>query len=414
MSKPLKGIKVLDLTTFVAAPCVCRLLSDLGAEVIKIERNSGDGWRETSTTYCPNEFNLDENPIYDYYNAGKKHITLNIKAPEGREIFDKLMDQADIFVTNTRLGALKRLGIDYETLKASHPSLIYAMVEGYGEKGEDANTPAFDTTAFWARCGMLPDLSVADENGECEPIYPPSSVGDTVNAFLLLAEINAALYQRTMTGEGQLCKVGLFRTGIFTFGTMQAASARPYGKKYPMKAYDHSNLAGNYRCKDGKYMYIATGVVAETFTKICLLCEHPEWQEDERFNTAAARWKYRKEFYYLTREIFLTKTRDEWMARAKQVDLAAGIVNGFADVTEDPQALANGYLEDVTYRTGRTLKVSASPLDMTALHGEDMSTKPAPLPGTDNTEVLLSLGYTEEQIAALNESGVIKPTFRKV
>ena len=409
MSKPLEGIKVLDLTTFVAAPCVCRLLADLGAEVVKIERNSGDGWRGTGTTYCPKEFSMDENPVYDYYNAGKKHITVNLKTPEGREIFDRLLQRSDIFVTNNRLQALKHMGIDYETLKETYPRLIYAMVEGYGEKGDDANTPAFDTTAFWARCGMLPDLSMRGEDGECLPIYPPSSVGDTVTAFLLLSEINAALYTREQTGKGQLVKAGLFRTGIFTFGTMQVVSARPYGKKYPMYPYDHSTLAGSYQCKDGKYLYIATGVVSDTFRKICTLVGHPEWIDDPRYNTSESRYENRKEFYTKTREIFLTATREEWLRRCKEIDLAAGIVNGFADVTEDPQALANGYLEDVTFRTGRTLKMSASPLSMTSLEGEDMSVRPAPLPGADNREVLLSLGYSEAEIAALNESGVIRP-----
>lgn len=411
MSKPFEGLKVLDLSTFVAAPCVCRLLADLGAEVVKIERNTGDGWRGTSTTYCPAEFSFDENPVYDYYNAGKKHITVNLKDPEGHAIFDKLLDQADIFVTNNRLQGLKRMGIDYDSVKEAHPRLIYAMVEGYGEKGEDANTAAFDTTAFWARCGMLPALSMRNDDGECLPIYPPSSVGDSFTAFVLLSEINAALYSREKTGRGQMVKAGLFRSGIFAFGTMQVTAARPYGNKFPKYPWDHSTLAGSYKCKDGKYLYIATGVVSETYKKICIVCGHPEWIDDPRYNTPATRYTNRKEFYTMTRTIFLTKDREEWMKICKDVDLAYGIVNSFEDVSEDPQALANGYLEDVTFRTGRTLKMSACPLSMGDLEGEDMSVKPAPLPGADNKAVLLSLGYTEDEIEKLTESGVIKPIY---
>ena len=133
MSKPLQGIRVLDLTAFVAAPVCTRLLSDLGAEVIKVERPQGDAWRAVGKSYNK-RFSDEQNPVFDIYNTGKKMIALDLKQPQGKEIFWQLLKQADVFVTNTRPDALKRLGISYEEVRAICPNLIYASVIGYGEE----------------------------------------------------------------------------------------------------------------------------------------------------------------------------------------------------------------------------------------------------------------------------------------
>ncbi len=158
MSGPLSGIKVVELAAFVAAPSAGRILADLGAEVIKVEAPSGDGWRITGVSYRP-RFNKDENPVFDIYNTGKKFISLNLKTEAGKEAMFKLLEDADVFLTNTRPAGLKRLGLAYEDLKDKYPKLIYALVLGYGEKGPEKDTPAFDTTAFWSRAGFMRDLS---------------------------------------------------------------------------------------------------------------------------------------------------------------------------------------------------------------------------------------------------------------
>ena len=140
MSRPLEGIKVVDLTTFVAAPVCARLLADLGAEVIKVEHPAGDGWREFGINMHA-RFTDAQNPVFDIYNTGKKMIALNLKSAEGKEVFWKLLEEADVFVTNTRPDALKRLGFAYEDVKERCPRLIYAMVLGFGETGPEAGRP---------------------------------------------------------------------------------------------------------------------------------------------------------------------------------------------------------------------------------------------------------------------------------
>ena len=161
--KPLEGITVVDLSTFVAAPVCGRLLADMGARVIKVEAVRGDTWRGTGHNHVPDRYNKDENPVFDIYNTGKEFISLNLKAPEGKEAMLKLLSGADVFLTNTRPAALKRLGLDAEQLRSQFPGLIYALLVGYGEKGPDADNPAFDSTAFWSKSGFLHDQATRRE-----------------------------------------------------------------------------------------------------------------------------------------------------------------------------------------------------------------------------------------------------------
>ena len=183
MSGPLSGIKVIELAAFVAAPTVGRLMADMGADVIKVESPAGDGWRATGISYLPKRFNEDENPVFDIYNNGKKFVCLDLKAPEGIEALHKLLADADVFLTNTRPRSLAKLGLDYETLSQKYPQLIYAHVLGYGEKGPEKDTPAFDTTAFWSRGGFLRDL--APDGPDYFPVNAPSGVGDySVSGFV--------------------------------------------------------------------------------------------------------------------------------------------------------------------------------------------------------------------------------------
>ncbi len=406
MGKPLDGIKVIDLSTFVAAPVTGRFLADLGAEVIKIETASGDGWRITGRGYVPDHFTPEDNPVFDIYNSGKKLISVNLKTKEGKEVFRRLMEDADIFLTNVREDALRRMGVSYEDLKEQYPKLIYAQVTGYGPKGPEAATAAFDTTAFWSRTGFIRDLGVIDEEtGAYNPVYPPSGVGDTVTAYLLLSQINAALYQRTSTGRGQRVEASLFHTGIFTMGTMQVTCQRPFGRVYPKERYDHASLAGFYRCSDGEYIFIAAGVPQILIKKLGPAIGIPDLADDPRFATVEARAKYKKEVYTVLKERFLTKTSDEWLAIAKQYDFAATKCQSFADIAEDEQAIANDYVEKVLYPNGNVNTIATPPFHMETVQG--LTTRPMPKAGTDTRAVLLAHGYTDEEIDAMKDSGAV-------
>ena len=398
MSGPLTGVKVLELATMVAAPSCARILSDMGAEVIKIEHPKGDGWRKTGVSYIPGRFCEKENPVFDIYNSGKKHIALNLKTEKGMEAFHKLLSETDVFVTNTRPAALKRLGIYYDDLKEKYPALIYAIILGYGEKGPDKDMPAFDTTAFWSRSGFLRDLSPAGEN--YSPVNPPSSVGDTACGYLLLAQICAALYSRNATGKGDFVRSGLYHNAVFMMGTMQIITQRPFGKTYPRTRAECGAPNGAFECADGEWIFIAM-----SGDKILEMIGQPNLREDPRFATPAEQYKNREAWYNVFREAFLTKTTAEWKKLGMELDIPMTIMGHFADISEDEQAWANDYLEHVTFASGNVNVMPRTPLEMDSVGLVD--TKCAPGVGANTAEVLAAVGYTQEEIQQMSQEGAV-------
>ena len=403
MSSPLSGIRVLDFSTYVAAPVCARLMADMGAEVIKVEHPKGDGWRGTGKSYVAERFCDDENPIYDLYNSGKRNISLNLKTPEGMKAFHQLLEQTDVLITNTRPGALKRLGLAYEDLKDKYPRLIHATLLGYGEKGPDANTAAFDTVAFWTRTGFLRDSGLAGPN--YTPALPPSSMGDTISGYLLLAEINAALYRRTQTGKGESVRSCLFHNGIFVMGTMQIHTQKPFGRPFPRDRYRCGVPGGYYQCADGEWVYIALpdpAMVPKVFKAI----GREDLLDDPKYATGAARWANKEECHATFCAAFASQSTDYWLKKSRELDFPLERMNHFSDISEDEQAWANGYLEHVTFPNGNVDILPVSPLEMDSVG--TVHTTPAKRTGEDTRTVLAELGYTPEQIEAMIAAGAAK------
>ena len=403
MNKPLSGIRVLEFSTFVAAPVAARLMADLGAEVIKVERPEGDPWRITGVNYISSRFSDAENPVFDIYNSGKKHIALNLKTPEGMEAFHKLLEQSDVLITNTRPKALHKLGLDYEDLKDRYPKLIYAILLGYGEKGPDKDMPAFDTSAFWARGGFLRDMSLAGDH--YSPAQPPSSMGDTVSGYLLLAEICAALYRRTQTGLGDCVRSGLLHNSIFTMGTMNIVTQFPEFKQYPVDRPSSAVPGNDYQCADGEWIFIS-GYNAALYARMHTMIGREDLSLDEELKAPQGRWKRRAEYYEIFRQAFLTQPAAYWLQKAKELDIPMTRMNHFRDIHKDEQAWANDYLEHVQFASGNTSVMPSSPIEMDSV-GLPV-TKTAPGIGADTDRVLSDLGYTPEQLVAMHQSGAIK------
>ena len=404
MAKPLEGVKILELSTFVAAPSSARLLSDMGATVIKVEHPNGDLWRKTGVSYVPRRFSDNENPVFDIYNAGKKHIALNLKTAEGMEVFHKLLSQSDVFITNTRVQALKRLSISYEDLKDKYPALIYASVLGYGEKGPDANKPAFDTTAFWARSGFLRDMAIDGEN--YTPVVPPSSVGDTLTGILLMGEICAALYRKLKTGKGDYVRSTLFHNGIFAMGTMAIITQKPFGQKFPKTRVSHGAPGGYYQCADGEWVFLATSYAEHLIPTLCKAVDRMDILENPLYADALSRWQNRDKYYNEFKEIFSTKTSEEWIKFADDNDLPLMKMQHFADLSEDEQAWTNGFLEHVEFANGNVDVMPSSPIEMDSV-GE-LKTVPANSIGAHTEEILKELGYSAEQIQDLRDSESVR------
>ena len=404
MDAPLSGIKVLDLSTFVAAPVCCRLLADLGAEVIKVERPEGDTWRITGKAYRPARFCDEENPVFDIYNSGKKHIALNLKTHEGKEIFFKLLEEADVFVTNIRPAALRRLGISYEDLKERFPKLVYGIVLGYGEEGPDKDKPAFDTTGFWSRSGFLRDM--APLNDSYAPVNAPYGVGDTVTGYLLMGEICAALYRRSKTGKGDYVRSSLYHNGIFTMGTMQIITQKPFGREFPTTRIGYSIPGGSYCCADGEWVFIAVGYAPKLIPVLCKAIGQPELATDPRYDTAEKRMAAREEYYEIFQQAFSSQPVSYWLKKAEELDLPIVRMNHFSDIAEDEQAWVNGYIERVDFKNGNSDVMPSSPIEMDSVG--QLKTTPAPLVGANTKEILQKLGYSPEDISNMETSGAIK------
>jgi len=396
--KPLEGYTVVDLTTYVAAPVCARILADLGARVIKVESPKGDAWRQSGVGFLPTRFTQEENPIFDIYNTGKDLISLNLKSEEGMKVMHQLLEKADVFVTNNRPAALARLGLSYEQLKEKYPRLVFAIVLGFGEKGPDADKPAFDTTAFWARSGFLQDTAVKNEM--YEPVNAPSGVGDSYTGTNLAMQVLAALMVRDRTGQGQCVRASLYHVGAFAMASMTVMSQRPFGNEFPRTRVVSHPFSAAFRCKDGKYVFLSAA-----FPVVLEMIGRPELLDDPRFSVAN-RLKYKEEIHQIFKEGILQLTQDEVMDFLKDKDTPTVRLAHFADVSEDEQAWANGYVQRVEYPTGRSNVVPSIPIEMDCLPG--LTTHATKCLGHDTEAVLQELGYTQEEIAAMAEAGAVR------
>ena len=245
----LRGIKVVEMATWIFAPMAACVLGELGADVIKVEPHDGDPMRGLVP-----RVRGDVDWIWELANRNKRGVALDVRSDDGRAALGRLLADADIFIVNLRRGALERLGIDYESLRESHPRLIYAHATGYGVEGPDIDRPAFDELAYWARGGFMSVLGPPDS----EPVRLVGAMGDLPSAMNIAAAIFAALYQRERSGEGQYLSCSLYGGGIWTNGfAIQAALAT--GQQLPRTdRYSSFNpLYNSYRAADGKWLQLA-------------------------------------------------------------------------------------------------------------------------------------------------------------
>ncbi len=392
--KILSGIKVIEMSTYVAGPCCAKILGEWGADVIKIESSKGDGWRYNGETTD------DNNPIFATDNYGKKFISINMKSEEGAKIVYRLLENADIFITNFRTDALKRLNLTYEELQERYPELIYAQVQGYGDKGPLKDKPGFDSTAFFARSGILLDIAEAGEI----PCNSPATVGDHTLTLAILSGILAALYNRTKTGKGDLVTSGLYQSAIYLLSSMLVESQ--LGIKYPMsrkRAIDP--ISNTYKCKDGLWIMVAGTNYLAYLPKFAQLTDLPELMENEKYNSPVGGILYSEEITAMIEKRMLTKTRDEWMRIFEEGDFPCEVVQHIPDVLEDDQAWANDYLREVKLANGDTRIFANTPVTIQSQGTPEF--KHPPKIGGDTREVLKEMGYTDDVIDKWMSKGVI-------
>lgn len=397
---PLSGIRVVDLTSYVAASSCSRLLADWGAEVIKVEPPSGDVWRYWGTTMSV-PADEEENPLWDLVNSNKRGIALNLRLPEGQKVFHELLKKADVFITNTRIDALKKMNLDYESLKEKYPGLIYALVTGFGEKGPDCDRPGFDVVAYWARTGFLVDLVKPDEY----PVYAPAGFGDLSVGNTLFGGICAALFNRQRTGRGDKISISLFGTAIWFSALLITTTQERYGNKYPKARIEGNPVVIPYRCKDGEWIMLSVLDFEKHWSVLCKTLGREELLADKRYKTRADVLNHRKEIIAILEETFASKNSSEWIKLLREADIVHERIRHFREVSKDEQAWANNFVYENKFSNGEKAILPNTPLQ-SAEH-ESLPGGRGPLLGEHTKEVLEELGYSPGQIEEMKKSRVV-------
>lgn len=397
--KPLEGIKVVELASFVAAPAAGRMLAEMGADVIRVESTAGDPWRFYGVN-CGLPVADEENPLFDLYNLGKRDIQLDTKTLEGKEILLRLLGEADVFITNNRLKSLVRAGLDYDSLKDRFPKLIYGLVTGYGQTGPDVDAPGYDGVAFFSRSGMLADM--AEPGGY--PASAPGCVGDGATGAALFGGICAALLNRERTGMGDFVETSLFGNAVWLCGTMSAFEQ--YGYHYPKKRSEMGALYTFYKCKDGEWLHLAVTQHDRYWKPLAEALNVPELAEDERFKNAALISRNRAQLIPLLEQAFSQFDYDEIAARLRERDIVFDRMRHYRELAADSQAVANGFVKEHIYENGHSFMMAMLPVHMRNM--DETGTGRGPQMGEHTDEILKQYGYSEEAILRLKEAKAVK------
>ncbi len=397
MTPPLAGLRVIDQTQALAGPYCGMMLGDLGADVIKIERpGSGD----QSRTWGP-PFIASESTYYLAVNRNKRGMTLNITAALGREILYKLIDTADVFMTNiATVASLQKYGLDYETLRARNPRLIYASISGYGRVGSRADQFGYDLVSQ-GESGVMA-ISGTPEAG---PMRFPTPIADMTCGLFTLIGILAALEARHTTGSGQMLDMSL-QEGQMTWlenyaGAYFATGEEPqqYGNRHPQIApYEP------VQAKDGKWFILGVGS-DNTWRKFCEIAGLNDLGQNPRYATNADRVTYYGELMPRVREVIRTHTAEEWLDMLRAAEVPVGKINSVSEALADPHLLERNFIVELEHPSLGTLRSLATPIHMslTPLRYE----LHPPLLGEHTVKILTEIGYSAEQIQGFKGEGVV-------
>lgn len=349
----LEGVKVVEFATWVAGPGCAGIMADWGAQVIKIESAAGDPTRG----FFPDTEESPGNPVFAMENRGKRSVVLDTSKPEGRAALVDILRDADIFVTNLRPGALARAGLDYDTLKAELPRLIYASISGYGLQGPDADLPAFDITGFWSRSGVAAATIPPDQ----EPIPCRPGFGDHVTALASLSAVLAALHERSTTGRGRLVETSLLRTAAYAIGWDLSVQLR-YGQATTAqpRADRPSAISGYFRTADERWVCIVPRGPA-CFPAMMRLIGRPDILSDPRYPLPLQDLALVREVRAMVDAAFAELTLAEAGERLTELDLIWSPMATLEEVSASAQAEAAGCFVTVDDGWGGSFRAPAAP-----------------------------------------------------
>ncbi len=401
MPRPLDGIRIVEYGLFHAGPGANAILGDLGAEVIKIETAAGDPERYwTDVAGFSFALKNGESLIFEASNRNKKGICLDIHQKKGRDIFNRLIGQADVFLTNLRGSTTTRLGIDYETISGLNSNIIYAGVSGYGPNGPMSDLGAFDPLGQ-ARSGMM------FVTGSEEPAMIHLGLLDQAAAITVSHAILSALLFRERRGLGQQVHISLYSTALWVqYINLLAASVLSVDPCIPADRNKHSPLRNRFRCRDGKWILGTHHPEEKYWTRFCEATGQTELLKDPRYTNDAGG---PADFIALNRifdDVFSTRSRDEWMGIFQAHGLMFCSIQHIQEVLTDTQALENGYLTALDHPVQGAVTIPGYPVHFSACNAG--TRRAAPKLGEHTDEVLQQMGLTREDIDSLRSDGIIK------
>jgi len=399
------GLKVVDFASFIAGPSAAVILSDFGADVVKVEPPKGEMWRIGQK--IPPQPNSDVPYPFQLANRNKRSLALDLKSPEAGKILERLVKWADVFIVNTPHPARKKLKLTYEDVVQWNPRLVYADITGYGEKGPDAALPGFDLTAFWARSGLL---SMTRDAG-APPTWPVAGSGDNATAVALYAAIATALYRRERTGKGSYVTTSLLASGIWSASVfIQAAltGATFYGLHD--RAHPANAALNVYRSSDGTwFLLVAT---PDKVPAVLKAMGQENLLADPRFSDPARLTENRPQLTAILDKIFSSQPMAHWNEVFSGVHVTFGPVREPKEVINDPQLRANDIVVPLEGAGDKLTSTISSPIQV---HGvTKVSAKRAPDIGEHNEELLKELGFSATEVPGLYTSGVVTKFTQRV
>ncbi|GJM39031.1 MAG: CoA transferase [Acidimicrobiales bacterium] len=405
MTKPLEGIRVVELASWMFVPSAGSVLADWGADVLKVEPpDGGDPQRGLITSGLVPGGPGGVNFMIEQPNRSKRSLAINLTNEDGREAFMKLIKTADVFLTNYLPHVREKLGVDTDDIRARNKNIIIARGSGQGPQGPDAPKGGYDGASFWARGGMGAVFPPGEDGwpaGQASPAF-----GDVMGGLSVAGAIAAALVKRERTGEGSIVDVSLLATAMWQISPLVVAS-----KLFGMSSLPRGDRrmspnpgVGVYRTKDERFISLILLQSDKHWEDFAVRLERPILVDDERFNHSSVRAQNGPECIDILDEAFAERTLDEWKERLETFD---GVWTPFQTLDElysDPQVIANGYLPSMTHGSGDEVQLVASPAQFDE---QPIEVERAPELGEHTELVLNELGIDWDEISALKESGAI-------
>ncbi len=396
MNAPLEGVRVVELAHYVAVPAAGAMLADFGADVIQVEIPQGEVYRHGRLKYFGYESEFSEYPAFQMDNRGKRSIALDLTRPEALAALYRLIERAEIFITNMLPSRRERFEVDHKSLLARWPRLIVGAISGYGLGGEESDRPAFDYAAYWARTGMM---DVMRDEGVAPSMQRPA-VGDHAAAMNLVCGILAAMRLRDADGRGQYVDVSLLQTGLHILGNDVANSlvARQPTDRHDRRV-PRNALWNSYPVKDGRWVMLVMIAPDAYWPKFCRALDRPDLIEDERF---ADPWHRSENAAALVEELesaFARRTLAEWEPILDAAGLIWAPVRTLDEVVHDPQARALGYFYELEHPTAGRFETVGPPL---RIEGVELGARSAAPPlNAHAREILREAELEEEEIEKL-------------